>query len=577
MASWILNRPAELANLAELQVAEFLSVLPDDWAIRWGFYYKDNAGVQREGDFLVLGPDGALMVLEVKGGSLDQFPTTGRWDTASRDSPIYQLDAEWKAVVRTINDQQGERPLLFVTRALGLPQLDVATDIQCYHDVPRALILSRAELRNFASTWAERLRDSGQTLDPQAREIFFETYGKGATPEVISHFADQTDRALLRHTEGNYELLDILQENRQFLVKGGPGSGKTWLAFEQACRWAEHGDASKVLFLCYNLALTDFIREMARKSKLRGRPRRGAIEVMSWEEVARGLLRKAGLPYEVPTDDNERNEFFDHTLPELMVQVTHENLCCPGYDALVVDEAQDHDTGMASFPPGWQGPGWWGVYWRLLRDGPAGRVAIFYDPAQRPVFRNAGVFCATPLYQALKANPVQVQLQKSVRYTWPVLNFLKGLRTSALAPLVDALRQRGSLPQGPNVEEQTVTRDETRGAVAAIIERWIRQGHCRPDEILVLSQHGRKEKWALGETNIIGGRFLVDFLQRQQQCISRTSVNKAKGLDSRAVILVDFEPFEQLADAAQIGYFMGASGARQLLAIVHNPLGDHPS
>jgi hypothetical protein len=187
------------------------------------------------------------------------------------------------------------------------------------------------------------------------------------------------------------------------------------------------------------------------------------------------------------------------------------------------------------------------------------------------VFRNAGVFDARPVYQALKANPVRVQLQKSVRYTWPVLNFLKGLRTPALAPLVDSLQQRGSLPQGPNVEEQTVARDETRGAVAAIIERWIRQGLCRPDEILVLSQHGRREKWALGETNIIGGHFLVDFLQRQQQCISRTSVNKAKGLDSRAVILVDFEPFEQLADAAQIGYFMGASRARQLLAIVHNP------
>jgi hypothetical protein len=37
------------------------------------------------------------------------------------------------------------------------------------------------------------------------------------------------------------------------------------------------------------------------------------------------------------------------------------------------------------------------------------------------------------------------------------------------------------------------------------------------------------------------------------------------------VILIDFPPFESLTDSIQqIGYFMGASRARQLLAIVHS-------
>ena len=56
MALWIQNRPAEKCGLGELQVAEFLAALSDDWIIRWGFYYEDNAGVTREGDFLISGP-----------------------------------------------------------------------------------------------------------------------------------------------------------------------------------------------------------------------------------------------------------------------------------------------------------------------------------------------------------------------------------------------------------------------------------------------------------------------------------------------------------------------------------------
>lgn len=48
------------------------------------------------------------------------------------------------------------------------------------------------------------------------------------------------------------------------------------------------------------------------------------------------------------------------------------------------------------------------------------------------------------------------------------------------------------------------------------------------------------------------------------------SVNKAKGLDSLAVIMIDVERFDKLATPQeQMNYFMGASRARQLLAVFH--------
>ena len=571
MALWILNRPADRSDLNELRVAELLASLPDEWVIRWGFHYQDNAGTTREGDFLVLGPHGGLMVIEVKAGSLDVFPRSGRWATGDHDNPLFQLDQEWKAVVNEVNAAQSGRPPLFVAKALGLPQLDLAPNLDRYHDIPRQFILTSRDLREFPNAWAARFKDPRIHMDGRSREIFFDTFGKNATPKAIRHFVDEADRALMRQTECNYEFLDLLADNQQFMVSGGTGSGKTWLAFELACRWAEQGaNGSRVLFLCYNLALTDFLRELARKAHDRGKPKCGSVEVMSWEELAKSLLTKAGLPFDVPSEPAERTDFFARVVPELMAQVVEEKLCTPEYDALIVDEAQDHDTSMATFPPGWTGPGWWGVYWNLLQNGAASRVGLFYDPAQRPAFRSPDGFDAAAIHRSLRANPVKVRLQKSVRYSRPILTFLKSLHAPAVADLVDGLQQRGSLPEGPEVEERSVPREDTAKTVAAIIRRWTEAGLCRPDEILLLSLHGRLEKSALSGFSELNGIPIVDFLKRQRGCISMSSVNKAKGLDALGVILVDFLTLsEQTQPSYQVSYFMGASRARQLLAIVH--------
>src|SRR5215469_7672877 len=65
MAKWIYQRPLDSCDHTELVVAKRLVRLGNEWVIRWGFYYETD----REGDFLILGPTGGVLVLEVKGGS----------------------------------------------------------------------------------------------------------------------------------------------------------------------------------------------------------------------------------------------------------------------------------------------------------------------------------------------------------------------------------------------------------------------------------------------------------------------------------------------------------------------------
>ena len=73
MAKWIYERPADRCNATELAVAKRLAQLGDEWIIRWGFYYETD----REGDFIILGPIGGVLVLEVKGGDLRKLSTIG--------------------------------------------------------------------------------------------------------------------------------------------------------------------------------------------------------------------------------------------------------------------------------------------------------------------------------------------------------------------------------------------------------------------------------------------------------------------------------------------------------------------
>ena len=103
-----------------------------------------------------------------------------------------------------------------------------------------------------------------------------------------------------------------------------------------------------------------------------------------------------------------------------------------------------------------------------------------------------------------------------------------------------------------------------------LVTRWVSDGFCRLDEILILSPHGTKAKTSLANYSKIGEWPIVGIDDRTAGNLALISVNKAKGLDSLAVIMIDVERFDKLATPQeQMNYFMGASRERQLLAIFH--------
>lgn len=562
MALFLRKRPPERCHPAEVEVAEFLADLDDDWLVRWGFNYRDDRGAWREGDFMVSSPTGGLLVLEVKSGSLVLNPYTGVWNTAGGDDPMIQLDAQWSAIMRDIAEHVGGRPSVYVGRALGTPHLSLSPGVTKHHGIPREFIFDRKDLRDFAATFGQRMRAWGARIQRTDREVFEAACGGEGTAKAVRHFVDDVDRTILRHTEARHEILDQLAENRRFIVSGGAGTGKTWLAVELARRWALEGQ--RVLLLAYNLGFTGELRALIERMTAQRRITRGSISVMGWEDLVRDLFAEAGLPFDPPDEREARRRFFEDEVPGLMGDILAGGSINARFDALVVDEGQDHDTANPAMTC--QG-GWWPSYFLLLQQGRGAPVAVFHDASQRPSFR-AGTFDLGTLLSVWGGDPVRVRLGQSLRYTQQIYQYLKNLSSPELQSLQAGLGVQPSWSLGIDVQQVEAAAGETADAVAEIVAHWVGQGWAKPEQILIASRRSTLDGSSLRAATQLAGFPLVQGFQPPRGSLGFGSVNRAKGLDRLGVIVVDFAPWKGMPAQDHVPFFLGASRARQLLAVV---------
>jgi len=567
MPLWIYHRPPEQCNRHEFQVAQRLSKLGPGWIVCWGYYYRDRKGGQREGDFLILGPDGHLAVLEVK-KRLRQEAQTGHWDQIA-DSPVPQLLAERAGVIEALHAARRpdrDEPVPYV-EAILLGCENRPDDPKPSGLDPHQILLGIDRLRALPRHWPSLMQRGRPRRNLESiRKLFLRTFGANLNPAVSRQFLAATDRLLLEQASADFELLDLLVDNRQLIIHGGPGSGKSWLAFEQANRLAAEG--LDVLLLSYNRA---FGHEQAERVRhLSQRRARGSITALTWEELARDLARQAGCAPDLLEDHAERAHFYEAQLPTAMLDAVSSGLVRPCYDALVVDEAQDHNTSTAL------GIGWWEIYLTLLRprdDGPPW-IAIFHDPAQRPAFRDlqGGRFDPGDLHR-LFPHATRVRLQGTRRYTRQLAQFLLSLKSEVTAPLIEGVQPDCEVEGVPPRVEQGPDLETLFDRAGDLIRAWIDQQRFDAREILLLTRrdpfHAERGSLVARQQSFAGCRLVPaeKVSRREPNVIRCTSFNRSKGLDARAVILIDTPPFEALNADDQHAFWLAASRARQRLGL----------
>lgn len=349
---------------SERRVLARLRELDDSWAIfhniKWQALRRGRQG-DGETDFALFHPRHGILVIEAKGGEIyledgeyRRRHPTGR--TERLDNPFEQAEdckRQLSDFLAAEVDGLGHGPR--IGRAVAFPHVRVREGLG--PQGPREIIIDAGDLE-----WIERSiarlvahwRPSQRLTDQQLARI-----RKLLVPSVTvrrflrDELADAA-AALVELTNEQYEILDAIGGNRQALVLGGAGTGKTLLAVERTRRLAELG--ASVLLVCFNQLLGAKLAAEFEGNAL--------VTAGTFHQVARVLAVRANRL--IPEDPTQA--WWDSELPTLFPEVAAET----GFevDAVVVDEGQDIR------------PNWWDALRLVLRDLDDGWFYVFADTHQ---------------------------------------------------------------------------------------------------------------------------------------------------------------------------------------------------
>ena len=165
-------------------------------------------------------------------------------------------------------------------------------------------------------------------------------------------------------THQRKELIEQLEDNHRYYITGPAGSGKTWMAFEQAKIWKQQG--LKVAILAFNRGVVSYMqmknRELASDNQ--------ADFINTFHEFAKYLGTTAGSPGKY----NEKDDIYAGQLLAAAMDCPHEKK----FDAFIIDEAQDF---MES---------WWQTLEKCLTDPEEGFIAAFGDDQQKVFGKRKG-------------------------------------------------------------------------------------------------------------------------------------------------------------------------------------------
>lgn len=310
---------------------------------------KHRSQIEGELDMVILVPDHGILCAEVKGCDVKRI--NGEWIYSYETSRSTSLKGPFKQAskaMHSLRDYMDSRDkslsgLLYFSCVI-FTNVDFNEESPEWHSWQyinaRTFIkypISTNILNIFSRAHKHLLDKVGKSSwynDEKSRPT------KGQTEKIVSLLRDdfeyalsprkkfeQTEQAILNFTEEQFEALDLLLDNDRVLFKGPAGTGKTFIALEQARREAANGKS--VLFLCFNRLLGDWLKVQCSEFDLR------KISCYTFHGLLLDIAKdKPGV--------DAANAYWDSYLPNKAIESlldAHNNF--PLFDFIVLDEAQD--------------------------------------------------------------------------------------------------------------------------------------------------------------------------------------------------------------------------------------------
>lgn len=499
---------------------------------------KSAGGAARDGevDFVVAHPDRGALLLEVKGGRVGRDGLTGKWrsiDYYGHVHPIHDPFAQVMASKHALLHKLQEHPAIS-KGFIGLGHGVVLPESKNPHqplapDAPPEITLFEDDLERierrvdgmfdfFSGDVLGRMRPAAEFV-PALTQMLAPTF---ELRQPLGPMLVRDDRELLRLTEEQFGVLDMLARQRRVAVSGGAGTGKTVLALEKARRLAAEG--LEVLLTCFNKPLAEFLRRSAGDV-----PR---LTIANFHQFCYQMAQDAGLQLPHAEAGAQATEFFNATLPDALFTALER--LPRRFDAIVVDEGQDF---LES---------WWAPLELCLADPAGGILYVFHDDNQQ-VYRRVSSFPARMSEIVLREN-----LRNTRRIHAVTTKFYRG----------EPLRARG--PEGREIECVCAeTPAAMVKAVSGILHRLVREEGVPPGDVAVL--YGASAD-GLKRGDRIGSFWTTTDQYEEPAKVLLDSIRRFKGLERKVIVLAGIDNLPTEDEQALL--YVGSSRARTYLAVV---------
>jgi ATP:corrinoid adenosyltransferase len=481
---------------------------------------------------MVVGLEGyGVVVLEVKGKGIsyqdDEWVVRHRGRARSTD-PVKQAREGMYAMRDSLYafSRWGDRQRVKFGHAVVFPY-DTFPDGFSLPDCPRWRITDRLQLDQLV----DRLRQLLDQQDVPYRQADLDDldtiedwrYGRMPLQRDLVAQAGDREADADRLTADQAVLLDAIRLLGRAEIRGGAGSGKTWLALEQARRLAHQG--KRVALLCYSRGLATYLQR-----RTEGWDRK---HLPAYVGTFHGLGDAWGA--EVRTDNDTDLAYWEHELPAQMVALANGLPEGRKFDAVVVDEVQDFADA------------WWEALLAALKDPGSGQIYVFADDGQRVFPR----FADTPISMPT------LLLDQNLRNTRQIAETFQPL---------GATRMRPAGADGPEVQFVECPAEQAVNEADDAVDRLLDDG-WRPEDVALLTT-GSRHPVQLEQVEINGQTGYWESYWDKDN-VFYGHVLGFKGLERRAVVLALNEAGGR--DRSRERLYVGMSRATDLLVVCGDP------
>ena len=509
-------------SYGEKQVFDAFKNLPDDWyifhSIKWSERRKTGYVTWGEADFIVLNKRFGMLVLEIKSGIIsckDGIFRQKRIDTGEEFniSPFEQADRSKYKIRGELSKHNLSRDC-FVDKAVWFPSVDDDLNgIDLPLDYKRELILTSKDLDTPLESLEKIFNYYGAAQFTSLSDDDFNRIIDILIPEfnLIPAFGLRKNELGFRVdqlTQEQQKILDFIDDQDNVAISGSAGTGKTFIALERARRICS--DDKKVLFLCYNRQLRDYLSDNFYDENIK-------------YYTVHQLLHEQGMLVSL-----------DETLSlDLLDNFSFIDL---DYKYCVIDEAQDFDNGILR-------------KLTVIAQKEDVKVTIFYDKNQLVI--------KDELPEIINEFDCKLTLKNNCRNT---LHILEACNNSIdLPPNPSHLSAIGTMPE----LHYSPDTNNVKEAIADKIKELKKSGYGL-DDITILTMTTEEKSLLAGDYSIAGYK-ISD--KNDQSGIHFTTARKFKGLESNCVIIVDFD-IKQINDQGyKLLFYVATSRAKQNLDV----------